>query len=295
MAVLRYIIMKWAGRRSSFPLKADSASATLLAIGVALVISLLGSIPNMLRYRITDRGSRPIPTYCTDNISSYSQHYLTDRSRIVHAYSLARPDWWSCTWERINFWIAGLLLKLIPCMILTVFMTLLVRMLIEARSRRNRLLVNRQNSSSLVNVANTTTTSSTSSAAERTTTMLILIVLIFWICELPQGVFVLASGMQPTLLFAMSHFNELIDLLSLINSSFNFILYCAMSAQFRQQFLLMFGGAYDCCRSSKTLSTTTTTAIATTRTVVTNTRNGCAQQEMIVTIDADPNGHITPI
>jgi hypothetical protein len=170
-------------------------------------------------------------------------------------------------------------------------MTLLVRMLFEARSRRNRLLVNRHNSTPTGGAGMVTTMSS--GAAERTTTMLILIVLIFWICELPQGILVLASGIEPTLHYALSHLNELIDLLSLINSSFNFILYCAMSTQFRQQFLLTFGSAC-CCRSQ--LSTTTTNTPARTFITATNARNGSVPG-VVVTIatDDDPNGQITPI
>lgn len=72
-----------------------------------------------------------------------------------------------------------MVLKLIPCILLTIFMTLLVRMLIEARERRTRLC--RGNTSG-------------KSQAERTTTMLTAIVAVFLITELPQGLLVFAIG-----------------------------------------------------------------------------------------------------
>lgn len=75
--------------------------------------------------------------------------------------------------------VLGLVLKLVPCLMLTIFMTLLVRMLIEARERRTRLCRGQ---------------TSGKSQAERTTTMLTAIVAVFLVTELPQGILVFAIG-----------------------------------------------------------------------------------------------------
>ncbi|VDK77490.1 unnamed protein product [Anisakis simplex] len=112
----------------------------------------------------------------------------------------------------------GLVLKLIPCLMLTIFMTLLVRMLMEARERRTRLCGG---------------SATGKSQAERTTSMLTAIVAVFLITEAPQGLLVFATGVKPGVRYAMQYLGDFIDLLSLINSSFNFILCALMSHVFR--------------------------------------------------------------
>ncbi|VDO60298.1 unnamed protein product [Onchocerca flexuosa] len=122
---------------------------------------------------------------------------------------------------------------MIPCLLLTIFMTLLVRMLIEARERRIRLCRGQ---------------TGVKSQAERTTTMLTAIVAVFLVTELPQGILVFAIGLKPGIRYAMQYLGDFIDVLSLINSSFNFIL-CALMISSnvlisRREFLLTFG---SCC------------------------------------------------
>lgn len=58
--------------------------------------------------------------------------------------------------------------------------------------------------------------------------------------ELPQGALVVALGIEPTVVFLHEHFGDVLDLLSLINSTVNFVLYVAMSSEFREQFALTF-------------------------------------------------------
>lgn len=53
-----------------------------------------------------------------------------------------------------------------------------------------------------------------------------------------------AIGLKPEMRFAMYHLGDIIDLLSLVNSSVNFILYSTMSNMFRREFLNTFG---FCC------------------------------------------------
>ncbi|RCN50775.1 hypothetical protein ANCCAN_03161 [Ancylostoma caninum] len=117
----------------------------------------------------------PVPKICL----SSKYHSSWTESSTIYKYDLLQPSWWNCHWERINFWMAACVLKLIPCVLLTVFMTLLVRMLIEARERRLRLCGG-------VAMGN--------SQAERTTAMLTGIVAVFLVTELPQGILGLAAG-----------------------------------------------------------------------------------------------------
>jgi len=58
---------------------------------------------------------------------------------------------------------------------------------------------------------------------------------------LRQGVLALISGLKPiyfTTLYAP--LGDVMDIAALVNNAVNFILYCAMSRQFRQTFLELF-------------------------------------------------------
>ncbi|KJH47838.1 hypothetical protein DICVIV_06084 [Dictyocaulus viviparus] len=182
----------------------------------------------MLRYRIEFVSEMTVPEACF-HTKYHSSWYATDT---IYMYNLLQPTWWNCQWERVNFWMAACVLKLVPCVLLTVFMTLLVRMLIEARERRSRLCGG---------------AATGNSKAERTTAMLTGIVAVFLITELPQGILGLAAGVNPRLIFITNPLGNFFDLLSLINSAVNFLLCALMSHVFRREFLHTFG---ICCPHS---------------------------------------------
>ncbi|VDL89400.1 unnamed protein product [Schistocephalus solidus] len=73
---------------------------------------------------------------------------------------------------------------------------------------------------------------------QRTTIMLVAVVVSFVITEAPQGVInTLVAKMGNCFLYTVYvPIGDLLDLLVLLNSSTNFILYCAMSQQFRASF-----------------------------------------------------------
>ncbi|KAG8226653.1 hypothetical protein J437_LFUL005305 [Ladona fulva] len=77
---------------------------------------------------------------------------------------------------------------------------------------------------------------------ERTTRMLVAVLVLFLVTEFPQGVLGLMSGLFGRCFFRYCYhiFGDLMDLLALLNGSINFILYCAMSRQFRQTFAQLF-------------------------------------------------------
>ncbi|VDM61699.1 unnamed protein product [Angiostrongylus costaricensis] len=218
--------------------------AACIAIVIGVVIAFIGSLPNMFRYRVWVEGldnktfscyfliefvvEMEVPKICFQT-KYKSSWFATDT---IYKYDLSQPSWWNCHWERVNFWMAACVLKLVPCVLLTVFMTLLVRMLIEARERRLRL-------SGGVATGN--------SQAERTTAMLTGIVAVFLITELPQGILGLAVGVNPRLMFIINPLGNFFDLLSLINSAVNFVLCALMSHVFRREFLRTFR---MCCPQS---------------------------------------------
>jgi len=86
----------------------------------------------------------------------------------------------------------------------------------------------------------------------RTTAMLVAVVLSFVATELPQGVIALMSG------FNESIFNDVYvplgdvwDILVLVNSAVNFVLYCIMSRQYRKTFSIVFFTRLHACRDKK--------------------------------------------
>lgn len=77
---------------------------------------------------------------------------------------------------------------------------------------------------------------------DRTTRMLIAVLILFLVTEIPQGILGLLSAYVGDCFFRNCYhkFGELMDILALLNSSINFILYCSMSRQFRMIFGQLF-------------------------------------------------------
>ena len=134
-----------------------------------------------------------------------------------------------------NHWLFGVVLKVAPCVLLTVLSALLIRAMRIAAEKRRKLKSSgcRRDDSERTSEHN------------RTTVMLVAIVVCFVITELPQGVLSFLGGINSDI------FNEIyvplgdvFDIFVLINSSVNFILYCIMSKQFRGTFCRVFCSWY---------------------------------------------------
>jgi hypothetical protein len=67
--------------------------------------------------------------------------------------------------------------------------------------------------------------------------MLVAVLVVFLITEIPQGVVALLSGVLGRQFFTRCYttgMGEILDLLALLNSAINFLLYCSMSRAFRR-------------------------------------------------------------
>ena len=71
--------------------------------------------------------------------------------------------------------------------------------------------------------------------------MLLAIVMVFLITELPQGFVHILSAIYTNDVYANVYMQlgDLFDLLSLVNSCVNFVIYCAMSSEYRHTFCLV--------------------------------------------------------
>ncbi|XP_058464988.1 G-protein coupled receptor dmsr-1 [Malaya genurostris] len=168
---------------------------------------------------------------------------------------------------RYNFWIHSVIIKLLPCMILTVISCVLIRVLWKASKRKQKLRQGENynkigagaevtTSSHTANHNTAPTNAATSSTAisngsrnpkadrraDRTTTLLVAVLLLFLFTEFPQGILGLLSGILEKCFFTRCYtlFGEVMDLLALINAAIGFVLYGLMSKQFRTSFKSVF-------------------------------------------------------
>lgn len=157
--------------------------------------------------------------------------------------------------KKVNFWVFSVVTKLGPCFLLTYLSLALISTLVEVDKRKARLhnrgvfrddsTLSRSQSVTERNmrIGDMTKRSSISKYyAERTNRMLVAVLLLFLVTEFPSGILVLLSGIFGDHFFqeVYSPLGEILDILALINSSVNFILYCTMSGAFRKTFKSLF-------------------------------------------------------
>ncbi|CAN7941625.1 unnamed protein product [Ixodes hexagonus] len=133
--------------------------------------------------------------------------------------------------QNLNFWTYSVLMKLVPCVALTGLSLGLLRVLYEAKARKRRLRRGASGGSG-----------SSEEARDRTTRMLLAVLLLFLVTEFPSGIAALLSGILGDDFFqhVYMNFGEVMDILALVNSAVNFVLYCSMSRQFRKAFAALF-------------------------------------------------------
>ena len=245
LAVFRYIFIRWIRRGAVL----CSLSRAKLAVVLVYVITLIACIPNFIS--ITIKGMQmeemdlPLPPNVTAGNDTIvwivSLKYETPTDKMRHS---------------INIWIQALIVKLFPCLGLTILSVLLVRTMRRAEQRRQQLLNKGAKSRLTGPVTNgalkeVTEIRMTSPAGggggnsskdrrtNRTTVMLLTVVALFLLTEFPQGILHLLSVTLPRP-FADDIYlplGDLMDILALINNGVNFILYCTMSKQFRDTFM----------------------------------------------------------
>ncbi|GMS80109.1 hypothetical protein PENTCL1PPCAC_2284 [Pristionchus entomophagus] len=134
----------------------------------------------------------------------------------------------NCRFFKLNIWMLGVVFKLIPCVLLFFLSIGLMLRLREAESKR-RKLTSCSNNGNTIKKAKTT---------DRTTAMLIVILAVFLITELPQGIICILTAIYTHDMhnFIYAHLGDMLDLMSLLNSSVNFVLYCVMSSRYRKTF-----------------------------------------------------------
>ncbi|KAM3717177.1 G-protein coupled receptor [Dirofilaria immitis] len=161
--------------------------------------------------------------------ASHCAHHFptnyTAKDYTFHISSSAMAN--GCRFFKWNLWMSGVIFKVIPCTLLFYFSSALILKLNRVTKKRKLLLK-----------CNVMTTKRSVIKSDRTSHLLLAIVLVFLIAEMPQGIIAIMNAVYTTHVHQHIYFNlgDILDLLSLLNSSITFVLYCLMSSRYRETF-----------------------------------------------------------
>lgn len=225
LAVWRYIAVVWPQRNREW----CGMERTTLVIAAGYVLCPLLCVPLYLAFEIEPKtafleldGNDALPNSTTGHNTTI---YVVDLSEIGKANNNLLMD--------VNFWVYSVVIKIIPCVALTVLSLRLIAALLDTKRRREKLTSGSRKTTRIMEKERQT---------DRTTRMLLAVLLLFLLTEFPQGILGMLSVVLGQRFFreCYNKLGEVMDILALINSAINFILYCSMSRQFRQTFSLLF-------------------------------------------------------
>ena len=141
----------------------------------------------------------------------------------------------------VNVWLYAVSAKLVPCLLMSVFGSLLIYNIhVKIRQRRKVLQISGTNCLRLTEHS-------------RTTKMLLAVIVLFLITEFPQGILIVCSAcVQGFFENVYIPLGDVMDIVALVNNSVNFILYCTMSIKFRQTFTQIYCSR---CNRGRTVET----------------------------------------
>ncbi|XP_033764072.1 sex peptide receptor-like [Pecten maximus] len=228
LAVFRFIFIRFPRRGTRY----CNIQRAKLAVVLVVVVVVIVCIPNSVNYEIYNGIERVIIGPKGGNGTVY---WVNPKKNNAFQEFI----------NKFNFWVQALLVKLLPCVMLTVFSFLLVKTMRDAEKRRKKLLnktpISDGESGATSSGGGNHKKNKKSNRNNRTTTMLLLVVLLFLLTETPQGVLsVLSVLIDGFFVNVYTPLGDLLDIVALINNGINFVLYCTMSKQFRDTFFNIF-------------------------------------------------------
>ncbi|CAH0748284.1 unnamed protein product [Diatraea saccharalis] len=229
LAVWRFIAIKFPQKNRTLCNKRN----TSIAIGLAYAVCPILCLPFFFVMNIQE-------VYRNKNVNET----LND-TQIVNASTKKGPAYAVMMTKNEDlltaiFWIYSVFIKLIPCVVLSILSVLLILKMKSSDRRRQKLL---KKSVITTNEGDKTRFNDDSGGkrgagrTDRTTRMLVALLGLFLATELPQALFGLLTAIAPHLFQICYYaFGEVMDLMALVGSAVNFVLYCSMSKQFRSTF-----------------------------------------------------------
>ncbi|KAE9554335.1 hypothetical protein FO519_002445 [Halicephalobus sp. NKZ332] len=216
MAFMRRMTLRVASLNSNWQ---RSMYARRFAI-VIFISVFIASLPTLFIHEIVEFDSdwRPAGVCAHRYPQNYTERIYTMSFK---AFSLKN----SCRIFKLNLWGTGMLFKVIPCFLLMILSWSLMAKLRNAEKKRKLLIVNGKDNLKRI-------------TSDRTTVMLLAILVVFILTEFPQGILAILNAIYTTdvHMYVYLTLGDVLDLLSLVNSSVNFVLYCLMSSRYRHTF-----------------------------------------------------------
>ncbi len=128
LALIRYLTLRRRGKMTGIQI--DLRHSYMAIAAVILFVSLMNA-PNFLTYKISELGLNETCVITDESVRNASA-YVPDVSDLA-----MEAD---CLVFRMAFWISGTVFKVLPCLLLTLLVSLLTRILNEIKANRQRLL-----------------------------------------------------------------------------------------------------------------------------------------------------------
>lgn len=214
LSIFRYIAIRFPFHQKRY----CSMKRTKITVTVVILLCMCISIPNALSYEflvVKHNGE-------TLRLLHFNDHTIFGTKLMA-----------------ISFWIMAIMVNFLPSLLLSVFSLLLIKTMKSSNKRRHELC------NTVYRISNNTGRSHQSHSridkGTETTKLILTIVVLFVLTTLPQGILNLTAGISKTIFDGLIvHFGSLMDILTLVNSAVNFIIYCTMSMTFRTTFSQVF-------------------------------------------------------
>jgi len=239
LAIFRFIFIRYPRHSATL----CSLGRAKVAVFMVYLASLVACIPNLATIDVQGEGTTPDHNAAVDddtNNLTTATGQGSEGSPIIWTVRFKQHSEADRFLYSFNFWIQALLVKLLPCIGLTILSILLVRTMRKVDARRRNLMV-ASDRQPVVTSRRHICRASRNRKTNRTTRMLLVVVALFLVTEFPQGVTSVLCGISRTFVEEVYlNLGDLIDILALTNNGINFILYCTMSKQFRDAFVQFF-------------------------------------------------------
>ena len=200
-----------------------SLSRANLTIGLVCFVSVLLSLPQILVLKVNEqidpRTNETAYWYLSTNGLKENQNRAVNKAGYI---------------------VMAVLVKIGPSILLILLSLLLILIILKVQKRYQRIHTQKSKNSSSMSMKERKRQEQTN----QTTKLLICVAIVFTIVELPHGILFVCNGIAPKVFEKVYYpLGNLFDLITIISCGVNFVLYCAMSTQFRRIF----------CRNLRTL------------------------------------------